>query len=616
MHIPSRVPLLPGHIFDDPYKTAYHKKQQFALKDGVMCEDTSQISENINLDLLDRMRTQTPCPPEQTRDAPENDYIPRIQAPWVKYDRQVLKFDSYFQESVVENKTENYRVRFCQIFYYLTDGTIHVTEPKIENSGIPQGLFINRKQIPKHHDSRSNEKFTWRDFNLSSNMTFYDRTFRVINCDDFTRQFMESHGVVLNGPEELPTDAFGYHTKIRDIKIPPPDYKEYKEYYEVALGGGHPNGGLDKYLTNDRKVLSFDIMWNDTTLCGGVNYYRLNYFLADGTIEVKEIRKQNNGKDPFPLLLRRSKLPMDPFLTHYPGMSLKKEVYYKPEDLICGNSVKIYNRPCLIYDCDEFTKKFYRDAFGVDQKPIELSKQKYQKYEMQIPPYNGYGSEEDSLGNCFSLMPKPPHKNLNKMFNCDQYILRFNARLLSENREDNNRDFIISFFCGDDTIQVYLKTERNSGITQGSYLARGRHKNNEGTFYHENDMQIGATISLNGSRFQLLSSDEFTTNYMKCRPNVFNSCDVNYVFSQIRNIAMTYPSMNAFAQDFVTKLDPGKEQHIDFEVLYNRLLAQGLKLTYSEAFTLLREYDETGTLKCSIPALFTAFKKFCNTGHS
>jgi hypothetical protein len=264
------------------------------------------------------MRTQTPCPPEQTRDAPENDYIPRIQAPFLKYDRQVLKFDSYFQESVVENKTENYRVRHCQIFYYLTDGTIHVTEPKIENSGIPQGLFINRKQIPKHHSTRNNEMFTWRDFNLSTNITFYDRTFRVISCDDFTRQFLESHGVTLNAPEELPTDSFGYHTKIRDIKIPPPDYKEYKEYYEVALGGGHPNGGLDKYLTNDRKVLSFYIMWNDTTLCGGVNYYRLNYFLADGTIEVKEIRKQNNGKDPFPLLLRRSKLPKAPFLTHYP----------------------------------------------------------------------------------------------------------------------------------------------------------------------------------------------------------------------------------------------------------------------------------------------------------
>jgi hypothetical protein len=26
----------------------------------------------------------------------------------------------------------------------------------------------------------------------------------------------------------------------------------------------------------------------------------------------------------------------------------------------------------------------------------------------KIPPHNGIGSEEDSLGNCFNLIPKPP----------------------------------------------------------------------------------------------------------------------------------------------------------------------------------------------------------------
>tara|TARA_B110000503_G_scaffold137537_1_gene221915 strand:- start:592 stop:954 length:363 start_codon:yes stop_codon:yes gene_type:complete len=73
-----------------------------------------------------------------------------------------------------------------------------------------------------------------------------------------------------------------------------------------------------------------------------------------------------------------------------------------------------------------------------------------------IPPYNGYGIEEDSLGNVFSLNAKPPKKDVKKMFSCDQYILRFEARLLSESREDNDRKFIISFFCGNDTIMVYI----------------------------------------------------------------------------------------------------------------------------------------------------------------
>ena len=53
------------------------------------------------------------------------------------------------------------------------------------------------------------------------------------------------------------------------------------------MGGGHPNDGLKKYLDNDRKVLSFKILWSDSTLEGGNNNFTLNYFLADDTVEVK-----------------------------------------------------------------------------------------------------------------------------------------------------------------------------------------------------------------------------------------------------------------------------------------------------------------------------------------
>lgn len=33
--------------------------------------------------------------------------------------------------------------------------------------------------------------------------------------------------------------------------------------------------------------------------------------------------------------------------------------------------------------------------------------------------------------------------------------MRFEARMISEVKEEHNRKFIISFFCGDDTVQVY-----------------------------------------------------------------------------------------------------------------------------------------------------------------
>lgn len=42
-------------------------------------------------------------------------------------------------------------------------------------------------------------------------------------------------------------------------------------------------------------------------------------------------------------------------------MTLKKEVYYEPLDLVCGGKIKIYYRDCFIYDCDAFTKEWYKN---------------------------------------------------------------------------------------------------------------------------------------------------------------------------------------------------------------------------------------------------------------
>lgn len=114
-------------------------------------------------------------------------------------------------------------------------------------------------------------------------------------------------------------------------------------------------------------MLSFNIAWDDQTLEGQVNYYVLNYFLADDTVEIKEKVMQNSGKDPFPLLLRRGKLPKTPIHTHYPGMTLKKEEFFTPADLQCGRYVKLYSRDCLIYDCDAFTRDWYRQNMNIEQ---------------------------------------------------------------------------------------------------------------------------------------------------------------------------------------------------------------------------------------------------------
>ena len=73
--------------------------------------------------------------------------IPMSKLPaWVAFDRKVCRFYAYFKEGVDESYQENYRIRKCIIYYYLEDDSIHVAEPKQENSGIPQGVFLKRQQ--------------------------------------------------------------------------------------------------------------------------------------------------------------------------------------------------------------------------------------------------------------------------------------------------------------------------------------------------------------------------------------------------------------------------------------------------------------------------------------
>jgi hypothetical protein len=138
-----------------------------------------------------------------------------------------------------------------------------------------------------------------------------------------------------------------------NMKQNPPDLAEHKNYIEVMLKGGRPNKNLESFLKNDRKVLSYSVLWEDRSYDGGDKLYTLNFFLSDNSIEVKEINEQNNGKTPFPMLLKRQKLAKQPILTHCPGMSLKKEEYYSPEDLLIGTRINIFGREVLIYDCDD-----------------------------------------------------------------------------------------------------------------------------------------------------------------------------------------------------------------------------------------------------------------------
>lgn len=116
--------------------------------------------------------------------------------PWLAYDKQVLCFNAYFKEPLTEIYHAPYQVRKVKIYFYLEDGTMQITEPKVENSGIPQGCLVHRQRIPKMPPG-DREFISIFDLNVDTNVQIFDRVYHISGCDVFTRQFLHRAGIVV-----------------------------------------------------------------------------------------------------------------------------------------------------------------------------------------------------------------------------------------------------------------------------------------------------------------------------------------------------------------------------------------------------------------------------------
>lgn len=91
--------------------------------------------------------------------------------------------------------------------------------------------------------------------------------------------------------------------------------------------------------------------------------------------------------------------------------------FFRENDLAIGVALNVFGRKVVLTDCDEYTKEYYRTTYGIetfdtiltpDDNNLIVSKEK------EIPPWNGYGSYEDSEGNCKKVMPVAPKKDIFK----------------------------------------------------------------------------------------------------------------------------------------------------------------------------------------------------------
>ncbi|XP_001624761.2 EF-hand domain-containing family member C2 [Nematostella vectensis] len=613
------LPFLPGQVFDRKLgKTKFHKTHQFDYRNDV----SSYVGEakcGIGGD---------PLPGQKLK--PRHSHYPKgvgAEAPaWVAFDRQVLCFDAYFQEAVHEKREEQYRIRKCKIYFHLEDDSIQVNEPKVDNSGIPQGTLIRRHRIPLPPPN-DDQFYTVEHFNIGKEIALYSRIFKVTGCDDFTHNFLRKLGVRVNRPSEIPKDPYTDHRKQMVESMQP--LRPYEK-----------EDTLKQFLQHDRRVLRFYCLWDDTdNMFGDAREMILHYFLADDTVEIREVIPPNSGRDAAPMFLRRQRLPKEPTSLRQPGEITGRTVlnvfgpmghggrwildslktgavytdYYHDSDLTIGSVLNIWGRKFQVCDCDDFTKAYYKSKYGIDSfEPIKYRAPPAMFPPREVPPYNGFGSEEDSLCSCLSLIPKPPKRDFIKFMEKDRHglesnVLRFVGCLNTTRPIDMDRRFIISYFLSDDTILVFEPPQRNSGILGGKFLERGSIKKpNAMSSYVAQDLFIGATVQFFKHEFILIDADEYAVEYMEKHSNEFPQANVNYILPKLKNIAdEKYEELKAiFAEN-----DADNSGKVSFSAFWTVLHRFGQFLSEHEMLTVSRYFADAKAVDDDLQMVIAAVQE-------
>ncbi|GFQ81432.1 EF-hand domain-containing family member C2 [Trichonephila clavata] len=496
-----------------------------------------------------------------------------------------LKFYASF-DNRGEPANDRMQFRDCHVLYFVGDGTIKVYEPKLRNSGMVQGCLVNRNLIPKPEGGF----YRLDDLKIGETVVFFGKSFKLLDCDPFTKTFLREMGYRVNSPEPRFTDPVTADRSEKDM---------HRSNIHKPMKKCHKG---EVFLKNFPSVLRFyGIYKRSETQFEEERYVSIYYQLYDGRMKIIDDEKLRNaqefilvgGHDSY-IVLKPMHVPktlknlsvdhigngrtilnlsgntkdtrLDKLLIAHrlkqlgtfvddrnPPPDRKEQDFYTPEDLELGKTIDIFGAKVFLYDCDEFTKEFYKHKFDKEFVPVTLPELKRFKYRNLVYPQE-FGKPSDSLTSCWKIGPSS-NKKITNMCNSfsilqnkgggsenllqfhrlcrdglDGKILRFLSNILTDEPIKKHDFFVISFYLEDDTIEIN-KFDLNQTCNYGLgriHLHRMKVAkpttnpvNANNCFYQKSDLYVGNVICANSEQHYLFDADEYTLKYMEEHSNIF-----------------------------------------------------------------------------------------------
>jgi len=426
------------------------------------------------------------------------------QPKWVTTN-DCLRFYAYFEEEILEggglenSASTGVRIRKFVIYYYVVDDTIMIDEPKTKNSGLAQGMFMKRQRLVKPRRVGKGY-YTEKDFLVGAEVEIYARTFKVVDADNSTREYMQSkYNISMPSPIAYPNDAYSEKRATVDNKALL--YSQGHGFQNVSdeldTTAATTNTGFSSenlsgkplpYTERDNKVLCFRASFVEL-VTGDIRPLKVYYYVADDTLEIKETVE--DGRMQCANMLKRQRLPKGSMIVPTSLAEGARDPqresfdYLTWKDLSCGASINIYGRDVLLVDCDGTTRKWYEEK-GIVQVPLQVKDTEFHRSakansqnKSAIAPPNGFGTDDDLYALGFKLEPKKfeDRDAMRENFHKAKDTLRMVVHLVKPDGSlDINNQLLLNYFESDSSISLFAPEVRNSGVWGGLFLARAPYK--------------------------------------------------------------------------------------------------------------------------------------------